>query len=215
VTKFSSTLGNKAASQAALVDLDKCTHLFACHNALVSNLLRKTMGIEEQYQWPIVTALASPVLKPITRLWAGLKRGALPEPIILAFLRDGASYVVERAFNKSDRAWRVVTVLEQRARVNRLSTIAKLREAEEVGHGLYTSCHTVSQQKAVEALCSALAEDPLEGARQMCSKAVRARAALRAPDEGSIVIALSKKLSRLCDKALQQHPQADILRKKI
>lgn len=215
MTPFELVLNDNKTQRAALVDLDGATRLLIFDEEMTRILRRKKKDIPLQYQWPIVTALSKPGTKPITKLWLGLKPNALPEPILRGFVRDGASYIVGHAWPQSDRAWRVVSVLEQCARVHQLSTLAKLEEARELCAALEASAHTDSHKAAAQALFASVMDDAREAALLMCAKAIEAKTALHAPNEGAIVLVLSKKLTSLCERALRQHPQQNILRRTI
>lgn len=212
---FENTLKSNETTRAALIDLDAHTRLLLTDKDILRYLRRKKEDVHERYQWPIVTAISKPGTKPISRLWLGLKSNALPTPILRGYVRDVASYVVGHAFPKSGRGWRVVSILEGCAKVSRISTLDKLREAEELCGEMMESAHTRAHAAVAESLRGAVMADPREGAIHMCAHAIEGRSALHAPNQGAVLVVLSKILSRLCEKALKQHPQGDVLRRTI
>lgn len=215
MTPFEVALKDAKTAQSALIDFDAHTRLLLVDREIVRYLLRKREGVPERYQWPITTAISKPGLKPISRLWAGLKPNALPVPILRGFVRDGAAYIVGHAFPKSGRGWRVVSILEGYATVSQMSTLDKLREAVDLCTEMKEAAHTESHANAAEALRGAAVSDPREGALHLCAHAVEAKLALHSPNGGAVVTVMAKLLSRLCEKALKQHPQGDILRRTI
>lgn len=215
MTPFELVLKDKETSRAAMVDMDAHTKLLVYDFDILRYLRRKKEDIPEKYQWPIITALTKPGTKPVSRLWLGFKRNALPLPVLRGFVREGADFVVGRTFPKSDHGWRICSILEMCARVNCVFTLDKLKEARELAEALKRAAHTESHACAAEALRMAASDDVRKAAILLCAKAVEARVALQSPNEGAVVSAMAKILSRLCEKALKQHPQGDVLRRTI
>jgi len=216
VTHFEMTLADTKTARAALVDVDFNTHLLLYDGKITSVLQRKKMAVPLEYQWPIITALSKTSLAPITRLWAGLKSEALPNVILRSFQREGARYIVRNAFSASEKAWRVVSILDMfSCGPRQLSTFAKLEEARDLCLGLKAGCQSENEMHAVAALQGATLDETEVGVRLMCGKSIDARAALHVPNEGAVLVDLSTRLRRLYERALEQHPQAQTLKAKI
>lgn len=219
-TPFDAYLGFKATADAALVDLDKVTDLlnhdeFADGKRIPDILRRKRKPVPDKLQWPIVTALRSSNLRPMTTLWLALKPNALPEPILRGWVRDTGEYLAERALTQSMKAWEIVDVLKQLSKSARLAVLDKLPHARDIAKQIYAGAQNEHQRSVALALFSLLNENFRDGMINAVGFAVDGRKALRVRDDGAVVVALATRLRKLCEKALDKHPQKDLLKQQI
>lgn len=219
-TPFETYLGFKATADAALVDLDRATDLLN-HDEFVNGmrlpdvLRRKRKPLPDKLQWPIVTTLRSSNLRPMTTLWLALKPNAIPEPVLRAWVRDTAEYLAERALTQSVTAWEIVDILKQLSKAVRLAVLDKLPHARDLAKQIYAVAQNEHQRSVALALFSLLNENFRDGMINAVGFAVDGRKALRVRDDGAVVTAIATRLRKLCEKALEKHPQKDLLKQQI
>jgi len=210
----------KSTTDAALLDIDKSTDLLShdeyADGARVPDVLRrKKKPLPDKLQWPIVATLQTSRLQPITVLWLALRINALPVPILRAWVKEVAEYLVERALTESGRAWDMVDILKQLSETVDLATLAQLARGREIAKLLYVGSRNERQRCIVLALFSLMDEDIRMALINAIGFAVDGCAALRVRDEGTVITALSTRLRRLCAKALEKHPQKELLKREI
>lgn len=219
-TPLETYMGFSGTIEASLVDLDRATDLLN-HDEFVEGgrvpdvLRRKKKPLPDKLQWPIVATLCSTRLRPMTVLWLALKPNALPDIVLRAWVRETAEYLIERAFTQSVKAWNVAGVLDQLSKSIQLVTLERLERGRDVAKQLYAGAQNEHQRMVALALFNLLQEDPREAMVAGAGFAIDGRKALRVRDEGAVVIALATKLRRLCEKALEKHPQKDLLKQQI
>lgn len=211
--------GTTFTRKAALQELDMKTTLLLQQDLIkqpIPEILRRTRKpLPTALQWHIVATVSHAPLSPVTTLWLTLKPNAVPDIVLRGYARDVAIYVTERVFPTSSVAWRIIKCLDFNAGTVQLSALAALGDAREAARGTQASAGNENIRLAANALERAASEDPLEAAIGVSEVAVEAYRALQAPDEGFVVAALATKMSRLCTKALEQHPQKDILKARL
>jgi len=217
--RLAALFGEEFTYQVALRELDMKTKLLLHQDAnglpFAKMLLRTQKPLPTELQWYTVATISHIPLSPVTLLWLALKPNAVPFLVLRSYARDIAIYITERAFPVSATAWRIVRCLDFNAGVVQLRALEELDAARGWARSMQAGASNENIRLAAVALEEAANDDALKAAIGVSEAAVLATRALRVPDDGSVVTALARKMSRLCTKALEQHPQKDVLKAQI